>query len=442
MSYNSAGKRPAEYASRSSHSNIINDPSVRTFLNECHFPPSSGNVSFENLVIIKEKDIPNPIKHIIAIDGGYTEVPVRREFPSALLAFFQFGALFFSTNELDQISKQPFIDPADMEKLKQLERLKLTIPTKNITFKENQDLINSVRHSLHLFFLKKRDSRSFYDSLKWLLFKEFSSTPDTSWILSQCPHCFNRSISLYRDRFDENFTTKCTDCSNDIYLIDILRLHEAIDNELGAGGVLGYLIVTLEQFLLLHLIKYILETKPDLLNELLFIKDGPLAFFGQTANLHKPMRSLIIHLFTEHNLYLVGLEKSGPFVEHAKQIENKIEPGHVLLLNNEYIYKYIIPGNANPNEPYGKTTYYGNKVIYKSHNGYTYVATLPTSSILYDPQENDFNGLDIICTNLTRLKCDMYDSSLFPVALANKLVSLSNHPSSVILEQFAKQEVH
>ena len=123
MGYNRTGNRPAEYASRNSHSNIINDPSVKEFLKNCHFPLKSDQISFDNNLLIKIKDSINPIKHIIAIDGGYSEVPVRKEFPSALVAFFQYGALFFKTDELEYISTPPFIDPADMEKLKQLERL-------------------------------------------------------------------------------------------------------------------------------------------------------------------------------------------------------------------------------------------------------------------------------------------------------------------------------
>jgi len=43
--------------------------------------------------------------------------------------------------------------------------------------------------------------------------------------------------------------------------------------------------------------------------------------------------------------------------------------------------------------------------------------------------------------NIDKLKCDMYENSLLPVALANKLVSLSNHPSSVLLEKFARQSI-
>jgi len=46
-----------------------------------------------------------------------------------------------------------------------------------------------------------------------------------------------------------------------------------------------------------------------------------------------------------------------------------------------------------------------------------------------------------VLLNIAKLRCDMYDDSLVPVALVNKLVSLANHPSSRILQKFAKQSV-
>ena len=39
------------------------------------------------------------------------------------------------------------------------------------------------------------------------------------------------------------------------------------------------------------------------------------------------------------------------------------------------------------------------------------------------------------------MRCRVYDNSLIPVALANKLVSLANHPSSRILQKFAVDSV-
>jgi hypothetical protein len=71
-----------------------------------------------------------------------------------------------------------------------------------------------------------------------------------------------------------------------------------------------------------------------------------------------------------------------------------------------------------------------------------YVVTLPTSNNLVNPKEADFRNLDVILTNIEKLKCDMYDSALIPVALANKLVSLADHPSSGILQKFAKGAIY
>jgi hypothetical protein len=172
---------------------------------------------------------------------------------------------------------------------------------------------------------------------------------------------------------------------------------------------------------------------------MLFIKDGPLAFFGQTANMHKPMRELVKFLFENYNLFLAGLEKSGPFVEHADEIADQLDYGSALILDNDYIYNYIIPGKSDPSNPYGRTTYYSNKLIFKTANGSVYVISVPTKEIIVSPKESDLANLKTILTNIEMLKCDMYDNALLPIALANKLVSLANHPSSRILQKFAKE---
>lgn len=77
----------------------------------------------------------------------------------------------------------------------------------------------------------------------------------------------------------DDFSFKCSKCGKDLFLIDIFRLHEAIDDEIGAGGILGYVTTLIEQIVMAHYIKYILEQQPSLLNKLFFLKDGPLAFW-------------------------------------------------------------------------------------------------------------------------------------------------------------------
>lgn len=439
MGFPSRGRRPAEYASKAAHGHLITRD-VEAFLKGCELPKSVAEVAAADLAFQPFAPAkPNPIRHVIAFDGGYQEVPVRKEYPSASMCFFQFGALMFSVKDLDEIEETPFIDPADMAKLKDIERRKLVIPVRNVTLKGEPTLTHSVRRAVYEFF--RQDGKdALIESLKWFLYGEYEA-PDASYSLSRCPACPEKDVPLVCAAMRPDHTFTCPACSATVYLTDVLRLHEAIDNELGAGGVLGYLTTSVEQLILVHAIRMVMATRPALLKEVMFIKDGPLAFFGQTANLHKPMRRLVTYLFDRHDLYLVGLEKSGAFVDHAGEISKALGDmagGRVMALTDEYIYRYIVPGKVDVANPYGTNTYYGTKVVFKAPDGRVYVLSVPTAAPDPKPTLAGLRNLPAILTNVAKLRCDMYDNGLLPIALANKLISLADHPSSKILEKFAK----
>lgn len=442
MAYRSSkSDRPDEFASKASHSFIINDKTVNDFLCKCNLPKKVEEIKYDYASCLKLDFIEgNPIEHIITIDGGYSDIFIKEEFPSSKISFFQFGALTFDIADLNDISEKAFISPEDINKLKKIRRLKLIIPTKNITRKEESTLTDSVRKTLFEFFNQNPEGFKFIETLKWFIFEEYEDNVE-KWNLSNCPSCHASNIPLIKDQI-ANYSFKCPYCNNKIYLTDVFRLHEVIDDEIGASGILGYVTTSLEQILLIHLIRILLKEDPDSLKKILFIKDGPLAFFGQTANMQKPMKKLVNFLFNNYELYLVGLEKSGPFVEHGEEISSKLLPSSALLLNNSYIYKYILLGKADPENPYGRSTYYGNKIIFKSSSERIYVVTLPTKETILNPKKDDFRNIDVLLYNIENLKCDMYENSLIPIALVNKLVSLSDHPSSFILKKFAKKKIN
>ena len=116
MGYSSRrGRRPQENASKSSHSYIVNDPTVRDFLCKCDLPKTAVDISLPQVLKLKIDNVDkNPINYVIAIDGGYSEVFVRKEFPSSTITFFQFGVLSFSVTDLEDLGEQPFIDPEDI----------------------------------------------------------------------------------------------------------------------------------------------------------------------------------------------------------------------------------------------------------------------------------------------------------------------------------------
>lgn len=443
MSYgNDYSNKPFERASKTSHTNIINDTTVQSFLSKCKIPPYHEEIDDKDIeVLMLEEPTKNPIKNIITIDGGYTNVFVKEDFPSSTIAFFQFGALFFKHQDLLDLKEKPFIDPEDFSRLQNIQRIKLVVPTKGIALDGEIDFVSSVRRTIYEFFISQPERNGFMDALKWLIFEEYSSSDNSKiWHLATCPHC-SVGVDIQRKNVQSDYTLTCPHCGGKIYLTDVLRLHEVIDNELGAGGILGYLTTVVEQIIIVYLIKQMLNIRPSLLSQTLFVKDGPLAFFGQTANLHKPMRKLMTFLNQHHSIYLVGLEKSGSFVEHAVQASKKMLPKQMLLLGNSYIYKYIIPGNGRDSEPYASSSYYGHKVIFKSEHSNVYVATIPNVQAMVEPQISDYININEILYNITALKCDLYYNSLVPVVMANKLVSLADHPSSDLLKTFAQEKI-
>lgn len=450
MGSTSRGKKPNEWAAKINHTHIINDPFIKEFVSNCHMPKNADEIDgddisqFENL----ETKSPNPITNILAVDGGYTTVEVKKNFPSAQFAFFQFGAVLFNVKDLEELSEKPYIFPEDMQKLHNLQRFKLALPVKNIVTSGVGSLKDSIRKCIYDFFMKKRDSSTFMETLSWFIFEEYRASPNSDYSLASNPNLEigTGKFILDRSKMKEDYTFNSPDGT--IYLTDVFRLHEAVDEEQGATGLLGYVTRLIEQLILIHFIRFIYKHQTSLLNEFLFIADGPLSFSGQTANMNAPMRSLCNFLITEKNLFLVGLEKSGAFVDHAQEISSPLngEPvlksGSYILLSNNYIYKYIVPGDPKRMH-YGSSSYYSGKVIFHSGDNQIYIASVPVpdKNVILNPKKSHYANLDVTLSNIQKLRCDMYDDSIVPIALANKLVSLANHPSKVLLEKFALRTI-
>ena len=87
MGYSSKGRRPFEAASKSSHHHIINDPEVQKLVARIEKPPTTSDISVEDLTFEYVPPPENPIEEIIAVDGGYTEAVINKEYPSRLIHF-------------------------------------------------------------------------------------------------------------------------------------------------------------------------------------------------------------------------------------------------------------------------------------------------------------------------------------------------------------------
>lgn len=449
MGYSSKNnRRPFEAASKASHHHIINDSEVKALMERIYKPPRAEDIPLTDLAVKFTPPANNPVEAIIAVDGGYTEAILEKDFPSRSIHFLQFGALFFKQEDLAQIDSSAFIAPEDMVKLKNISRLKLALPTKNIRLEDENTLKGSVLKTIFEFFTKNTldEDKSLIDTLAWFIFRRYKGgqklEEDRHWHLATNPLSPDGNpVTLSETNMNKDYTFSCPETGGKIYLTDIFRLHEVIDEDTGAAGILGYLVNVIEHIIIIHLIRQLFYTQPEILKKIMFIKDGPTGFFGPTAGLHKPMRDLINWLLSKQNILLTGLEKSGAFVDHAHEIDKTLNPGEALILTDEYIYRYILPGSVNHTRTYASSTNYGHKIIFKTRSRQMHVVSIPTRELKKAPNESDLPNLQVILANVEALHCDMYDSALFPVALVNKLVSLSAHPSQRILQKFATHAV-
>lgn len=448
MGYSTKGRKPIERASKIAHVEIIKNSDVQAYISECVLPSLPDTASLSSLVRDAKEFVTSEVTTVIAVDGGYTETFVREEYPSACITFFTFGPLLFSLSDLRDLDSKRFIAPEDLQKLKNIERYTLVLPTKGIRHQNQPSLAATIRKAVFDFFELKRgvDGDQLMSSLRWFLFRRWKHAPDDSFQIeiARCPSDCGQGLIGFK--YNDPAEMRCPKCERQVYLTDVFRLHERVDEETGGSGIAAYVLTMLEQLVLVHLIHNIMNLKEALLRQILFIKDGPLAFFGLVAPLYKPMRELVEFLLSEPRgptgptLRLVGLEKSGAFVEHAASIQERLRCGSYLVVGDDYIRKYVVPGGDSSNS-YGQNTYYGQKVFFRAKTGDMHVATIPASTYTGRPQPEDIPHLDDVLGLVGELKCSMYDNALIPVALANKLVSLSDFPSQRILTTFARSVV-
>ena len=250
-----------------------------------------------------------------------------------------------------------------------------------------------------------------------------------------------KSIQLNEDQMHSDGTFICPVTNKILYLTDMFMFDEIADDEAKVIGICGYLVGVIEHVMAIHLIHHMLIRQPEDLAKTLFVMDRPTVFFGKTESMHILMLDLINWLLDLHQIYWLGIEKSGAFVDHANEIRDLMPSCSFMILGDSYIYRHISDGEERPNRSYADTSYYGHKVIFKSSKGQVYVVSIPVPCLKKEPTEKDLPNLQTILTHIEELRCDMYNSSLIPIVLINKHVSLSEHFSGKILRSYAKSSV-
>ena len=453
-----------EKASKFAHQYVIESPLVKNFLSRCDrtSEKTPEKIDQKNFVVdidsIKS-EISNELNRVVTVDAGYQEIILDDSYPTNRLCYYSIGILCFSVKDLDNLEEQHTINPNDVGRLKNIDRFHFVLPVQNIKLKQ-KDFITTIRETIYQSFKDNKlggetedSSNSLLNTIKWLIFKSYANGDGSIEI--RCPSCghsskFKNKTNFYAD--SKNDFTDC-DCGERIYITDCFQMYDLIDEINGSGPIISYVMSAFEVVLIFTLIRYALENNSKWLSETLFIKDGSLALFSKLDDFsYKVIRPFLQFMYEKSKnektsyINLIGLEKSGMFMEHLRNTEATINENTILTPSIDYIKKFITGDNKTN---FGERTYFGIKSFVKKNKDLAFVLDISIpfgtnaqyGKYIENPNINDCLNIQNILQLLFKLKCNMYDKSFIPIAILNKLVSLSSVPGKKILTMFTKDEL-
>ncbi len=382
-----------EFADKTSHIDIVQNPDVEKFLEKCH---KIEDFNGEDISSAGQQFSP-PINNcfhkpdnIISIDGSFYEASRKKEYPSQKIGFIKVGVILLQGKSLSAIQGgSKFVDPYAVAKIKENnEAYSFVLPSTNIVYDDCEDVQESFRRALEEQFDNLRDKADDPNtSLKTTLFKMASyldGCDANRVVLSKCPCCkATDNIYIYKD--DE--APKCPHCGKRLYLTDILRVWEQVADVTSNQSALTRTMNIVERLLAIHYIRSIVESLKEsyanTLENLCFFIDGPLAVFGEPAKFHacfmkylhelnQTMRSL-----NKSDILMIGIQKSGAVNDYLNLIKDYIRNGEVYCLSDEIRNKYVTFSKNAASDTFGKETYFGQDFLYKNKKGNVFVFNVP-----------------------------------------------------------------
>ena len=388
---------------------------------------------FINIETLQKSDcIPDMV---LAIDGSYQCVPVRNGYPGAEVGYVTVASVLVLMKDIKRLSKKEFIDPKKFRETEKATAFDAVFPGCNIIIDNEKGPINSLRKMI---FEQLKNSSAFSDFeslldtyevlLKYRIDEGITNLPANPLEVLEDDPSKKMQISL------GEYT--CDETGERLYSTDALRIHELLNTQGATSGEMyGQLMSVIERLWLVHLLRAF-EKKNWLptLKNVAFVIDGSLAVYSVSAWLVKFVEKEICRInelqkkVTNTDLMIIGLEKSGRFVEHLNDIDispegnqDRIPNNSVFLLNDKYIKENIIFSQSS--KPYGKDTYFGRKFFCKTKNGYKLVSQLAS----FSDSQRDINTASIsqfprlgdACMLLNDLISNRYPNSINPLISAH-----------------------
>jgi len=405
--------------------------------------------------IIRKSDLPSDFipEYIVAIDGSYQTTKIENGFPGAEFGYVTISAVLITEKVVRTFAKQEFIDPKKFRETEKSSTIDTVIPGCNVIIRGEKSAKASMRKIL---FEELKGTRAFEEGETLL------ETYEHLFKIKQHKDSGSEGGRLPKSPIDEvnkDMTYgfgeyRCPHSCEPLYSTDALRLHELMNPAGTNGEMYGQIMVMLEKLWLIHILRSFEKKRwLSILDRVAFVLDGPLACFSTWSWMNKPIITEIHRINklqkkqTGKDLLIFGIEKSGTFYSHFEEVDtlvngtkDRFSSQTAFLLSDDYIKRNIIFSQSN--KLYGKDTYFGRKIFYKTKTGYRIVpvlAFLNETPDLKSISPSQFPRLADLMNTLDKLASSRYPNSISPLISAHAEAAIPLNLGKKIFDDIARE---
>jgi len=458
-----------EYADKTSHIDIVKNPEIQKFLSDCSYmiEPTEADIK-----TICAKFVVPPIctdtlpDNLLAIDGSNYEASIRNDIPCTRIGYVKIGNLLIKRNQYNSLQNgSTFVNPFKVAALKENNSsITFALPSSNIKYKGQTTVRDGFRMALdEALYEVRTNSSDSSTSLRTTLFHlasyrtgVFMQTEVGTLILHKCPSCDAEKI-LVKDIAEEQL---CPHCQNPIYPSDCLRIWEEVTDAVSNQSALTRFMNVVEHIFAIHYIRVIRDANPqsyvDVLNNLCFFIDGPLAIFGNSAWIHLSIMKFLYEINSEmkrlgkKSVMILGLQKSGLVYDYLQLVGKSLENNSIYCLEDDFRYKYIAFDKSPSSSTFGSETYYGQDFLFKTQSGRTFVFNVPypfqdkQNKVDFSLQKScidNYENIGAYTKLIEDFECELYENAVVPIALSHKYTAISLEPGSKVLDLLSRSNI-
>ena len=441
MPYQKGLRLPAERASKLGHLEVIKCPLVqklcRNFEDPDYTPESTGAIWQElpkagnELGIVFSSD--GSIQIIEAPAPPYKAIAFVK---TALMKLDQYVIARLDKNTPNPFALRDMMEHAALFHATAFPLRHVVIQGKNVYQTVREIIYESVKDVG----LNNALDGAMMETLKWIAYEKWNSTPKNYLEEFGCPHC-HQNVATLPFEMERGY---CPNCNKEIFITDLFGLHLSMQEDFAPNQVASDYMAVSETLMIFTPIRYYWENNREALRNCLLVKDGPLSLRATLAKLSAPIRRFF--KFAKENKYeiaMVGQEKTGAFFDHLQLIGSSAPSGAIFIPDNSYIRREI--QHSNLAGIYGADTNYGAKVFMKYNDYHKMIINIPTGErgeFVETPSVSNLIAIENIVATLPKILSNRYEGALLPLELANKIASLSTYPSAKVLELFADAVKH